>query len=440
MARWPVTLGVLLAGCLSSSRAPDAAAPFTPPPAGPCLALDSPLDLGEWPIGAVVVHFDVVNDTNSWVPIRAEAQPPFAGGVLVSPFFTQPSITLPPRNSATLEVSFAMTDSRLHLGTLRFNGGGPHCEDQLVELRVLGLGGLDAPARVEFPAIDAGAAVARMLPLTNTARSPMTVTTAMLEISVDAGALRGSFDVEPQFVIPALSSVEVPVTFRATGSGLVEQPLLLSAAPFPSRLVTLIAVAGVPRLDVTPARLALEALPLDSTFSWTFRTINTGDGVGRLRLSRVTGDATSPEGEVSSAREFGPEAVVFFTARDVGPRAWTLQFETNDPARPLVDVAVTGEVRSVPVCFLPLLSEPSFVTLDGGYPASVSVSLSNRHANPCLVKAEASPGLNVRLDDDQFFIDGGQTLPFHFMVNGPGDGFLSFTTSASEGIVEVHAF
>jgi hypothetical protein len=388
---------VVLTACGPARSSSDDAGAQGDGGARACLRLPEEIDFGESAIGLPVERRVVLT-----APPRA----PFTIDPLESPF----SVTVHEgQNQLQFVFVFTAPDSRLHVGDFAF-AGGPGCEPQTVRLRALGAGTLRVDAALDFGAIPVATVVSRTFQVHNTRRVPVD-----LHFSTE-----GPFSVQTDLHLEPLEAADVAVEAQLNQFGLQLATLLVSSSLFDTARVQLSARGGVPVAVIEPAAIAVDTLPvLTLQVGATRRTVRiTNIGEGDLSFEGVTvvpmsgaspGELTASLRDTLLVPRVTAELELQFFAIDVpGPRSWNVQVRTNDPARRVVDIAVTAEVERVAPCALQVTA-PATLVLGGGLPATGVVRLSNPNPQPCLVDdlRFSARGWSLTPSVTQLALDGG---------------------------------
>ncbi|MBL8909273.1 MAG: hypothetical protein JNM17_01095 [Archangium sp.] len=182
-----------------------------PPPETPayeCRALPAELDLGEVETFTRKTRLLGLDNRD-----RLELSP------VSEPFDVRQTIQF---QSLALAVDFTPRDAKLHVQELKVRLN-PECEEQTIRLVGLGSGALETPsAELDFGVTPRAQRVERIVPLTNTRRTPLSV----------SGFTQGAHRIEiipSQFTLEPAQRVDVVVRLTCGTSGFVTDSLEFQA-------------------------------------------------------------------------------------------------------------------------------------------------------------------------------------------------------------------
>ncbi|MFO0601186.1 MAG: hypothetical protein U0228_38105 [Myxococcaceae bacterium] len=423
---------LLLCACEEpSNEGPDSGAVMRPTPPPDCIGLPASIDFGEIATnGLGDMQFLLVNRTFKTMELDfGEVAPPFSTS-------TVGTVSLTPDQTMPFHVLFSPPDALLHVSEFSFTGG-KGCNPQRVHLQGVGRGGLEVPATLEFDNLPVGVVTTKTLLVRNTRREPLTV---QIEF-VPEPPLYARVTL---FDVPALGSFELPLELKPTRAGTTVSRVSLKTPQGERATTVVIASAGSPAIAADRASIDVSMVPLGSgpaPITRSFVVSNTG--VADLRVERLEVVATAPsvqtelefDGFVGARIAPGEFTLVPFALKPIGapgPRAWTVRVFSNDPARPVLEVAVTATVIPLMPCTLAVAPSVEPLQLSGPYPSSISFTLSNPNAETCLVDGfqflNCAAALTVDPADEQFTIAGQGTRSFTLTATAPSSCGLRYRT------------
>lgn len=428
--RWGALIVLLCSACAAPNGSDDAGQEMTD--AGDaCVTMPSSLDFGEVGTGLNrTISVRLVNRARRAVMLGfTKIEAPFGSTANVL------GMTIDPLGSQNVQFSFTAPDARLHFTQFTFTGG-EGCTPQEVTLSGLGAGGLEAVPLLEFPPIESGTTTTAQLLIFNTRRE---ATRVFLNVGQSADGL--VHFTTPEFVdIAAASALEVPITFVASGDGLVVAQLILGSDHRDRFDVVLQGSSGVPIIEVNRRRI--ESNPLGLLLPAERSVALRNAGRGELLIHRVSVTSNQPgaasEVAVFTAERLRPNLISFarieISPHTTGHREWTLQFETNDPVTPSLAVELVAEVRDLPRCQA-MISAPIEVTVSPPYPREAEIAFENTTAGECFVESLAFTSFTEWTHDlgaqDSFVVPAGSTVRRVVSVTGPGSSSLVYFTHSS---------
>lgn len=421
-----LVLALVCSGCVVMPDANDGGMETFSDAGVPCVTMPPNLDFGEVELGLKrTISVRLFNRANQAVQLSfSEINAPFASTVTLSP------LKVDALASQNVQFSFIAPDGRLHFSELTFTGG-KGCVPQTVRLSGLGAGGLDTPAVLQFPAIESGTSTTVMLRIFNTRREPNRV---FLNVNPSSDGLF-HFSA-PQFVdVAPAATIDAPITFTASGDGMVLGSLMLGSDHRDRADVILQGMSGVPVIELSRRRIESDPLGLELSSQRMLQLRNAGQG--ELLISRVSVTSPQPgaaaEVTVNAVDRLRPglvsDVTLRLSPRSIGHREWTVHFESNDPVTPSFDVELVAEVSELPGCELPISAPPELMVW-APYPRELEVTFENTRTAPCVVESLAFTDFTRWMLDlgaqDSFVVPPQSIVRRTVTITEPGQTMLEF--------------
>lgn len=353
--------------------------------------------------------------------------------------------------SATVNVRFAPNSAGAKTGTLSINSNDPSRARVDVALTGTGLApALDvAPQSLNFGNVATGESLSLKLTLRNTGNAPLNISSIT---SNDPQFTISLFTTT--FTLPANGSVNVSVRFTPASAGAKAGTLSINSND-PLRSGADVPMTGTglaPVIDVSPAPLSFGQVQLAQTKDLILTIRNTGAAtlkVNSITSSNALFNATQfiekPSGALrnlplSIAPNTSVEVTVRFrpnfAAASVGSLTGALTINGNDPARPRVDVPLSG------VGLGPLIAAPSSLSFGGltvclAAPNTASLTLTNTGNAPLTIYSAYSDNQAFALTPRPAFpltVQPGAgvmfTLGFYTRATGTQSGRLVVSSNA----------
>lgn len=243
------------------------------------------------------------------------------------------------------------------------------------------------PASIGFGSVPAGQRSRQTLTLSNPGDLPLSISTVTTS--------------DPQFTIntpqaglglPAGNSITLNVTFLPTSSGLKNAVLTLNSDdPITPRLDIALTGTGIaPAIVASPNALSFGSLRVSQSQDLILTVSNSGQSP--LRISSVTSDNSSffvtqilargsnatqnlpvevvPGNAIDITVRFRPRP----TASSIGALTGVLSLVSNDPARPKLDIQMTGTGLGAAIAASSSISFPAGTACAGPVPATLSIT------------------------------------------------------------------
>lgn len=411
-------LAVALA-CGALAAACPAPVEPTPDAGDDCPSVEpTSLDFGDVPVGATATQTLVFTNPRG----RVFSSEPV---VSTSTFaLTVASFAVDPRSRVAIPVQFAPPDPRTYSGTLTLLRPAP-CAPKTVTLSGRGASEFIASQRLDFPPIAVSTDLTRTLAITNLGAAPLDVS-LLYNLLSSTGVLHGPLSVQLQ----PLSTAAVPIRLDALGDGPFDAVITLRGRSR-VQVVPVHGMGGVPRLSWSTSALHFETLPVDQPTRGRVFIHNAGQGRAELSLRDVVTDAGLNLEASGRVFDGGVEAVLIPSSE--GPRAWRLEFDTNDPLTPVLALDVTGTARRVELCTGPFTVTPN--TFDLAPSAVVPLTLQNDGPRDCFVSSVVEGDVPWSVLPPQVVVPAHQTMGVDLHLDGAGQSRIIFEPTGANSFV-----
>ncbi len=269
-------------------------------------------------------------------------------------------ITIQPGQSSTLTVAFAPTAAVTESGCINLTSNDP--TSPVTALSVNGTGAVPAapaialsPASLSFGTVSVGASATLPTQVQNTGTAPLSIT-AIAPCSGTSGVF--TWAPAAPFTVAVGGSTNLAVTYTPTAATASSGCLTISSND-PQRPTVNLNVAGNGALPAAPA-IAFSPTTLD------FGTVTIGNSVQRTAQIQDTGTAALTVTSVTACSGAGPEftwsfttpatiqagqsmpITVTYTPTNTDAHSACLAIASNDPARPVANLAITAQGAAAP--------------------------------------------------------------------------------------------